>query len=62
MAMTFKKRKDGQSKAVFAVYFGLTREEVAILQRLADSRGNGSCRQLVKEIASKTVKDAIAAN
>ena len=62
MAMTFKKRKDGQEKAVFAAYIGLTREEVAVLQRLADAAGNQSCREFVRRIAVKAIKDTIAAN
>ena len=62
MAMTVKQRKDGKAKAVFAVYFGLTEEDVAVIKRLADREGNVSSRQLVKRIAVKAVEDVIAAN
>jgi predicted transcriptional regulator len=62
MALTYKKHKEGKAKAVFAVYFGLTEEEVAVIQRLADSEGNMSLRQLLKRIAVQAIEEKIAAN
>jgi len=62
MAMTFKKRKDGKEKASFAVYFDLTREEVAVVEQMAHREGKVSCRQLLKRIARQAIFAEIAAN
>jgi len=59
---TFKPDKFGKVTAVFAVYFRMTEEEYTVIQRLADSKGNVSPRELLKEIAVKAIEEKIAAN
>jgi hypothetical protein len=50
MVMTFKKRKDGEERAAFAVYFSLTREQVAKIEHLAREESK-PCRQWLKDVA-----------
>ena len=55
MAMTFKMRRDGREKAAFAVYFTLTREEVAKVVSLAEKEQK-SCRQWLNEVAIDAIE------
>ena len=58
VAMTFKTRRDGQEKAAFAVWFTLTRQEVAAVERLSAAR-NLDCRQFLKKIVHECVARTI---
>jgi hypothetical protein len=55
MAMTFKRRRDGEERAAFAAYFSLNREQVATIERLAEEDGL-SCRKWLKEVAIRAIE------
>jgi hypothetical protein len=48
---TWKIDKNGKRTSVFAIYFRLTEEQFAVIQRLADADCSVSCGQLLKRIA-----------
>jgi hypothetical protein len=56
MAMTFKRRRDGEERAAFAVYFSLNRQQVATVDQLAAQDGISSRRQWLREIAIQAIE------
>ena len=55
---TYKTRRDGTKKAAFAVYFGLTPEQVATVERLSAVEGM-SGRKWLRKIALDAVMTRI---
>ena len=59
---SYVKREDGEERAAVAVWVHLTRDQVAAIEKFAESAGTLSPQHLLRQIAEEAIEKAITAN
>lgn len=57
--LTCPMREDGVERAAIAIWVHLTKEQVAAIERFADSAGNLSRRDLLRKMSEDAIEKAI---